>query len=208
MKARWRNILAILAIFLVAAIVVYTFRISIMEAAAKFLIQENAPQQCEVAFVLGGDSHQRGLKAVQLYKEGFVNKIACTGTNVPRILPALGITFTEAQITARLLQLNGVPDSVIIIIKKPVTSTIEEAVAIQDYCLENELNNIILVTGKFHTRRVSNVLGPALLNNNIRYMLVGCDNLTFDELQWWKSEEGMIALNNEYMKHLYYWLKY
>ena len=33
-------------------------------------------------------------------------------------------------------------------------------------------------------------------------------NSRFNELEWWKTEEGLIAINNEWIKTLYYWWKY
>ena len=36
----------------------------------------------------------------------------------------------------------------------------------------------------------------------------GTGSTRYDEAEWWKKEEGLIMVNNEYVKLLYYELKY
>ena len=44
--------------------------------------------------------------------------------------------------------------------------------------------------------------------HEIEVLLSGCSHSFYDENFWWESEEGMIMVNNEYMKLLYYYLNY
>jgi hypothetical protein len=38
--------------------------------------------------------------------------------------------------------------------------------------------------------------------------MVAVPESTFDRASWWKNESGLITLNNEYLKLVYYYFKY
>ena len=42
----------------------------------------------------------------------------------------------------------------------------------------------------------------------IQVSIKGAASSSYSENEWWKSENGLIALNNEYIKLIYYFMKY
>ena len=176
-----------------------------MRQMASYLIQEDEKVLTEYAFVLGGNSLDRGNEAFQLYKSGTIKKIVCTGENIPSVLEAVGKPMTEAELTADyLMNAKGIPDSLIIIINEG-TSTREESNSILNFCKQKKIKNATIISSKFHLRRVRNVFEDLFLENGIELNFQGCTNSKFNEMEWWKTEEGMIAINNEYIKLIYYW---
>lgn len=57
-------------------------------------------------------------------------------------------------------------------------------------------------------RRINNVFRPMFREKGIEVVLHGTSSSYYNKMEWWKTEEGLIAINNEYMKLLYYWWKY
>jgi uncharacterized SAM-binding protein YcdF (DUF218 family) len=100
-----------------------------------------------------------------------------------------------------------VPDSVIIEIREG-TSTKEEAVLIENYCLQKQFKKIIIVTSKIHTYRVNDVFRKPLEKAGIQLIVHGAASSRYEEMKWWTSENGLIAINNEWIKAFYYWWKY
>ena len=179
-----------------------------MWLAGNYLICEDEIEHVEVMFVLGGGSFDRGNEAAKLYKEGYADRIVCLGENVPTIFQILDISYSESEIASRnIIKKNEVSRSVVEILEKG-TSTKEESEYIIKYCIENNIKQAIVLSSKFHTRRISNVFKPLFDAGNIKLILVGAPSSDYSEDEWWKSEAGMIMVNNEYMKLLYYFLKY
>lgn len=196
-----------LLFFLLLGLVVYLFRIPLMTSAAEYLIRPDEAQKAEVAFVLGGSSMDRGKEAAKVYQEGWVPQLVTTGENVPSVLEIKGIMETEAQITRAQIIASGVHKSVCVIMNKG-TSTMEEAHAILYYCDRHGLDKIMIISSNYHLRRINNVFRPMFKEKGIEVVLHGTSSSRYNEMEWWKTEEGLIALNNEYMKLLYYWWKY
>ncbi len=170
------------------------------------MIYENEiTDQFPVAFVLSGGSYDRGNHAAAVFKSGVVESIVCTGENQS---PDLKVFFEdkdilESTLTKMQIVKMGVPDSLVILLNKG-SSTLEESDHILAYCLENDIDRCIIISSKFHTRRIKQVFKKKFKDNGIELYITGAPSSGFDEMQWWKSEGGLIAVNNEYIKQGYY----
>jgi hypothetical protein len=97
-----------------------------------------------------------------------------------------------------------------------VTLTFDEANAFKKWCEASRASSAIMVTNPLHSRRVRTIFAKVLEQGtpneapgtkvSIQVATVDCRKYTpFD---WWQSEEGLIELNNEWIKTAYYWFKY
>lgn len=204
MKKKFLLILA--AIVLLLGLSLYFFSNYFLWWPGYYLISEDEPAKCKAIFVLGGDSYDRGNHAVKLFKEGFSDKIICLGENVPNIFKAMGINYSESEVTKINIQ-RLIPENKIEVLKTG-TSTIEEARAIVKYCITHDIGKAIVVSSRFHTRRVRKVFEPLSKPHNVELLIAGAPSSTYLEREWWKSEEGLIMVNNEYVKLMYYAIKY
>ena len=89
-----------------------------------------------------------------------------------------------------------------------VTSTRDEAAATRQYVEEHHIESIILVTSAFHTRRARWMFRKELRNSEVALQVVAAPHQGFDETNWWKTEDGLIAVNNEFIKLFYYIMRY
>ena len=202
----YKKLLLFIGIPVFVLLLLFLFRYSLMRGAANFLVCEDSPSQTQIVFVLSGAPQERSLKAKELFKNGFCKKIICTGANHPQDFAALGMDMTEGELTKVALTRLNVPDSLIEVLKEG-TSTAEESDAILKYCLEKKINQIEIVSSKFHTRRVRSVFKEKFSEKNIEVKIIGAPAVGYDENKWWDSEYGLIALNNEYVKLFYYLFK-
>lgn len=195
-----------LVFLLILGIVLFLFKTPILKSAGNFLIQEDNETFAPVTFVLGGNSFDRGMKALDIYNKKLTDKIVCSGGNIPSVLEAIDTVLYEAEITKALLVKNQVP-TLLIHTLTTSTSTLEESNEILSYCLNNNIKTATIISSKFHLRRVRNVFEDKFDSKGIKLNFVGASSSNYDEAQWWKSEEGMIMVNNEYMKLVYYLVK-
>jgi len=97
-----------------------------------------------------------------------------------------------------------------------LTSTFDEARALNKWLETNKADSIIIVTNPLHSQRVRWIFdkilerGPAgeERRTKVTIQLATIDCRKYTPLDWWQSEEGLIAFNNEWIKSAYYWFKY
>ena len=199
-------LIAVCAVVLIS-VMVYTFRAPVLRWFATSLIVQDSLQKVDALVVLSGGGYDRGNEAVKILHAGYTNKVICTGGNQVKELLVFNIDTLESDMTAANLRRQGVPDSEIVELRNG-TSTKEESVLIAQYCHQHQLKKIIILSSKLHTHRVQEVFKSKLRKEGIEVLVRGATNSTFDELQWWQDENGLIAVNNEWIKRCYYWWKY
>lgn len=203
LKKKWIALIALLAI----AIMLLLFRVSIMRSAGNFLIYKDNLKKVTYAFVLSGGPWDRGNEAVRIFNKGFTDTLVCTGENIPHDFKALGLNMLESEITEKNMLNKSVPKAQIILLKKG-TSTQEESDEILNFCKARNTKSIIVISTDFHTRRIKQVFKNKFEKEGIEVIVWAAPSSSYDAQNWWQSENGIIALNNEYIKQLYYLLKY
>ncbi len=202
-KKRW---IALLFIFFIFTIL-FLKRTSILIFIGYFLVADDSNYTSPVYAVLGGNSVERGKAAAWLAKENPQSTFIVTGGNRPSQLAAVGIITTEADLTQQCMVHLGV-DSTRIKKLEVGTSSKEEADLLLDHCIKNNIQQITIVSGQYHLRRLRRTFEPRFESAQIKIKFFGAHEKDFNPLCWWKSESGLIYTNNEYIKILYYWLKY
>lgn len=105
----------------------------------KFLCLDSGPVKADVIVVLGGGSHERPLRAAQLFKHHAAPRIIVTGVG-------------DDQINRRLLLEAGVPANAIQI-EGQSTTTRENAMFTLKLLRSENIHSAILVTSWYHARR-------------------------------------------------------
>lgn len=200
-------LLALVLLIIIGIPVLYIFREPVLQHCATSLIRENPLQKSDAIFVLSGGGYDRGNEAAKIYKQGYAPVIVCTGGNPDVGLKVFNIDTLESDETVADLKRLGIPDSAIVEIRQG-TSTKEESDIILAYCQLHHYTRGIIVSSKIHTRRVDEVFRKKLKQSGIELILDGAPSSSYDEMHWWQSENGLIAVNNEWIKRFYYWWKY
>ena len=188
-------------------LIVFAFRGKILLSVGSFLIKTNEFEYVEHAFVLSGQALERGNKAAELFNEGKIGQIICTGANQPPDLAVYESFLLESDLTVMQVVKSVNDTSIMVSALKVGTSTKEEADAILLYSKENGLDTILIISSLFHTKRVYKTFYKKFKNEGIEVLIAGAPSNMYNEKLWWKSEYGLIALNNEYIKLMYYFLK-
>ena len=183
---------------------VYLARVPILTALGEFLTVEDRLAPADAIFVLAGEANVRPATAAELYRAGLAPRIL-----IPRpeeylsheLLELQNVTEAAVMVMRRL----GVPDSAITVLEMPggSTSTIDDARLLRDHVLAHDLRRIIVVTSAFHTRRTRWVLGEVLDRERVTLMMAPAPDPRFDESNWWKSEAGLVAYAEEYLKWIH-----
>jgi uncharacterized SAM-binding protein YcdF (DUF218 family) len=182
------------------------FKTQILQSFSNFLIRQDPPDKADLMVVLSGSAFDRGNEGARLYKEGYTSHIVCPGGNLEELFLIQGDTVYESDMCKRNIIHNGVPDSLVTTLHYG-TSTREEADTILSYCTQHQIKKIIVVTTLFHTRRAGKVYKKRFADAGITVIMRGAHSSEFEESLWWQNEYGLISLNNEYMKTLYYLIK-
>lgn len=200
----WMKAVFVLALLLGVA---RAYRHPLLQAVGSYLITEDPVLHADVVLVPGGSPADRGVEAARLWQQGAAERFVFTGAPVPGALKALGIDSTEAQCTRNSAVAAGIPlgNTVALAVG---TSTWEEAEAMLPWCKAAGADTVIIVSNRFHLRRLGHVYRKRFKREGITVLLHGAPSSDFDERTWWRSEEGLIMLNNEYVKLVWYRLKY
>ena len=203
LKRKW----IILIVLLGVLVLLFLFRTLLLRSMGEFLIYEDNLKKTTYAFVLSGGPWDRGNEAVKIFKRDFSDTLVCTGENIPHDFKALGLDMLESEITEKNMHNQGVPKERILLVKKG-TSTKEEAEEILAFCKARNTKSIMVISTDFHTRRIKQVFKKKFEKEGIEVVVRAAPSSSYDALNWWQSENGLIALNNEYIKQLYYLVKH
>lgn len=201
-RAARRVLLAALAVLLL-----FLLRYPILRGMGNYLITEDPATRVDAVFVLGGSVLDRGVEAARVYRQGLADRFIFTGAPVPQVLEALGIDSTEAECTRHAAVLAGLPPELTTVMNVG-TSTYEEFQALLAYARSEGMDSVMIISSSFHLRRIGRVFRKPFRQAGITVLLHGAPSSVYDERRWWASEEGLIMVNNEYVKLGYYLLKY
>lgn len=204
-KKRW---VKILCLFILLMGIFWIFKTNILRGIGNNLIVKDPLQKCDAIVVLSGSADERAKHAALLYKQGYAPKIICTGEIIPENIAIAGLSYNEGDLTAlALTRRYHVPDSVIIHVPTG-TSTREEALIMAQYAQKHQLKKLMLVSTAFHTKRAKYIFKKAFRKTDVLLCAQPAPATDYNEQYWWKDEEGLLTVNNEYAKKIYYFLKY
>ena len=181
--------------------------------AAEALIVSSELAHAHALVVLGGSSTylERTHRAAQLFHEGRAPRIILTNDNLRSGWSAeeeRNPLFVE-RATAELVRL-GVPREKIEVVPGQVSTTYDEAVRVHDYARERRLQSILIVTSAYQSRRALWTFRRVFKGSNIA---VGLDPVAPGEQSpsastWWRYRLGWKLVPGEYVKMIYYRIRY
>ena len=209
-KKRWLKILVTGAVLILLATSAYAFRAPILTGVANYLIVKDELHPADIIFVLNGDNDTRPFYATDLYQQGLAPLVVIARSENGNTV-SLGLVPNVTDIAIGVMEKKGIPAGKIVqltSIEGGVTSTFDEAISLRQYIETHPVSRVILVTSAFHTRRARWVFERELKGHSVTIEMAAVPYQTFDATNWWKNEDGLITLNNEYIKLVFYLLKY
>lgn len=192
---------------LLVVTLIWLFRMPLLRHGGEFLIREDPLVRADLLYVLGGSPIERAAEGARLVQAGHAPRAVFTGSPPNELMQVFGIDSSEAGLGMRVAELSGLDRARM----EPLaegTSTAEEAAAVRAHAASHGADTIIVVTTEFHSRRVRQVFRKAFRGGSTVVIVRAARSRRYDADHWWRSEEGMIMVNNEYMKLVYYALKH
>jgi uncharacterized SAM-binding protein YcdF (DUF218 family) len=156
----------------------------------KFLTVDSGPAVADVIIVVGGGSHERPLRAAQLFQQHAAARILITGAG-------------DDGINRQLLLAHGVPARAIEVENKSTTTRENAEFSLQRLRAE-KIHSAILVTSWYHARRVEKTFehfAPELkFYSRPAYFAFARDD--------WKKRGINRRMRLEFLKLPGYWIRY
>jgi uncharacterized SAM-binding protein YcdF (DUF218 family) len=194
---RLRLTLGISVVLLIAA--GFAFR-----DAGRFLAREDRLQKADALFVFAGTLAERPLEAADLYREGFAPRIVVTRATLEQAtfqLEKRGIRVpTEYDLTKEILLQLQVPPDVLVTPSFVHDNTAEEARTLRELAVAHRWRRVILVSSKYHLRRVTLASRRALRGTGVEVIARGS---RYDESvpdRWWTRRSDIRWLAAEVPK--------
>ena len=181
--------------------------------AAEVLIVKADLASADAIVVMSGSSTylERADWAARLYREGRAPLIILTNDSL-----ISGWDKKEErnpyfyELAARELQKRGVPESKIQVVSDIALGTYEESLGLRDYATAHQLKRLLVITSAYHTRRTLWSLRHACAGSGIG---VGIDSpppgwQTPAPSRWWWHRWGWKVVAGEYVKLIYYLMRY
>ena len=205
-KKRWRGILKSLLVFVLAWPV-------LSWVAARALIVSAPLNSADAIVVLSGSSTyvERTRKAAELYRQGRAPLVLLTDDHMRggwSTVLQRNPYFVE-RATDELIE-QGVPAEKIRVVPGLAASTHAEAVLLKDYTTAQGLRSILVVTSAYHSRRALRRMRGSFDGTG---MTIGLEPVppgwqTPAPAFWWLQHGGWRSVGIEYVKLIYYWLRY
>ena len=178
-----------------------------------WLVEEDEIVESDIIIVLMGSVPDRILEAVDIYSQGYSDKIIMVNSHMVGYdtLLSRGVEVPgDAQRAMMAATELGVKEDDIKILPGETRSTQDEALIIREYLDENkDIDSIILVTSKYHSARTERIFTKALKNLD-KDILITSRPSKYDEFNsqdWWRNREDIQRVITEYIKFANFYLR-
>lgn len=182
-------------------------RDSVLRGAADLWIVSDPVTQSDVVAVLGGGLEVRPFAAAEIYKGGLADMVLVSEVQEARSTTLIGAPG-HTELNRMVLLKLGVPEAAIATFGQANSNTWDEANALRKWAVEHHVARIIIPTEIFSARRVRWVFHHTFAGSSVQLEIPSYEGPSYSRADWWKSDAGMIAFQNEVMKYFYYRLRY
>jgi len=202
-KFTGKKILLILVIVLAFFILIGIF---IVPNLGQWLVVNDEVKESDVILVLMGSVYDRILEAVDLYDEGYSDRIVLINSYIAAkdIIVNRGIKAYGGTMLSKMAAMDlEIPEEDIIVLDGNSRSTQDEAMTFREYIKKNEeIDSILIVTTKFHSRRAKQIFVKALssLDREIEICVRSSKYDMSNVDQWWRNREDFEWVVFEYLK--------
>ena len=152
--------------------------------------------------VLAGGGPERLGRGVDLYNQGMAPELWYTG-NMP---VAEMKSFLEGELGRQFAIDHGVPENSIRLL--PTASTWEDGRGVAALARQEHVRRILIVTSWYHGRRAACVMRQQLAAIDMELSFASAPTSAYGADDWWRSEDGLVAVVNELIKLGFYWWQY
>ena len=200
----------ILVMSIILFLIFLFFLQSIFSNLGQWLVVRDELFNSDLILVLAGSFPDRILHSIDIYKQQYAEKIvfvdSCKGEYGNNEEEIVETPQGYAQLNEIFAIKSRIPEEDLLILNGDARNTREEALRMKVFLNNNEeIESIILVTSKYHSRRAkrifANVLSP--LNRNIKIYSSPSEYDMFNSDKWWEDKKDIKLVLSEYFKLIY-----
>lgn len=182
------------------------FRETTLFGVGNFLIVEDTLKPADLIHVLGGGDVGRVDQGVALYKQGLGKKLFFTGG---RVEPRGMFNLPDSFLSGDYAELQGVKPEDILLRGDAAANTYEEALTLRELLdKENSIQSVIIVSTPYHLQRARWIFNKVVGNRvHLQYAPVPFAISQYKQ-RWWEDKLSRAMVKNEYLKLMFYFLKY
>jgi uncharacterized SAM-binding protein YcdF (DUF218 family) len=196
-----------ITILLILICTVFFLKNPLLRSMGSWFVATNEVSHCDAIFVLGGGAKARGLHAAALWTQGYAPIVYCMGRPNYEEWAMMGFFPKEPNLTRQYVIQGGVPGTQVQNITQG-TSTHEERELILSLCRSKGYKCVIVVSSEMHTRRIRRHFESRFQRQGVKLLLAGATDTGYHPGNWWQREDGLIFVNNEIIKLIYYFFKH
>jgi uncharacterized SAM-binding protein YcdF (DUF218 family) len=202
----WRCAAVILVLASVAA-GGWLVREPVLLGAANLWIVSDPVSRANAIVVLGGGLETRPFEAAELWRRGLADKILISQGPEERAA-SMGAIPSHSELNREILVKLGVPPGAIETLGAASKNTRDEAAALREWAERNAASVFIIPSEIFSARRVRWIFRHEFFGMAVSIEVPSVEPPGYTRWDWWKTEQGLLAFQNEFLKYIYYRLKY
>ena len=160
-----------------------------------FLAAEDELARADAIFVFAGTQAERPLEAVDLFNAGYAPVIVLTrptDEEAVELLSRRGIVLpTRFALMRDVLRKLGIPDTAIVVPDRLHDNTAQEAESLRSLAVARGWRRVILVSSKYHLRRVRMATRRALRGTNVEILLRASRYDPAMPSRWWRRRSDL-----------------
>jgi uncharacterized SAM-binding protein YcdF (DUF218 family) len=178
-----------------------------LRAAADLWIISDPISRADAIVVLGGGLETRPFVAAELWRRGLAHKILIS-QGLDERAASIGAIPSHSELNREILLKLGVPAGAIETFGTASKNTRDEAVALREWAERNAASVFIIPSEIFPARRVRWIFRREFSGTAVIIEVPSVEPPGHTRWDWWKTEQGLLAFQNEFLKYIYYRLKY
>jgi uncharacterized SAM-binding protein YcdF (DUF218 family) len=185
----------------------WLLREPVLRGAANLWIVSDPISRADAIVVLGGGLETRPFIAAQMWRRGLADKILISQSPEERTV-SIGVMPSHSELNRQILLKLDIPADAIETFGTANKNTRDEAVALREWTKRNAASAFIIPSEIFSARRVRWIFCHEFFGTAVNIKVPSIESPDYTRGDWWKTEQGLIAFQNEVLKYVYYRLKY
>jgi len=201
-RLRLRIALILVLLFVVAAGVLALFEVG------RFMAAEDPLQRADAIFVFAGTRVERPMEAYDLYRAGYAPRVVVTRAvdeQASELARDKGVHIaTDLELNREVLRGLGLPESALIVPDRVHDNTAMEAQTLRALVIRYHWHRVILVSSKYHLRRVLVAARRELKGTGVELIRRGSRYDASTPDRWWRRRSDIRWLLSEVPKLVAY----
>lgn len=200
----WRCIFWLTGAGLAVLLLAGVFHRPLLRGVARLWQVERTAGSADAIVVSTGASPEQFQQALSWWREGRASRLVLTRSET-KPTDRAGITVSMVEQRRHQLEGAGVPEAARVFIGEELRLLSQELLVVRAWAGTNGVKRILVPADPFATRRVHWLARRTLSPVGVEATVVPVATPHYTVSEWWRSKEGLLAMENEWALMAYYW---